>query len=302
MSDKRVSEMTDDQIRGLADAAGTWKPDAYYEARRAIVRDARAQGKELITRKAWPGACSDIMYAEPLEGIRIALTRASAARRTVDDYVKIAREEGRTWAQVGQALGLAGTTADRGVPLAEAAFEYVVPVREDSLRFDTPSFGWHCRSCGGFVSDRGPYESHPEDNEHGHAEGCARMAEGRFAVLAGPRIGASQRRCRGGGQRGAPAARSARTNDVEARKVRRSLSWPGEPGGWAVTAAGRGGISHGGSGSVSPAEHCMTGSGICLRQPMWWTASLPPTAIVTWSASWRVTPRTSRSRTSTAMC
>jgi hypothetical protein len=51
------------------------------------------------------------------------------------------------------------------VPLAEAAFEYVVPVREDSFRFDTPSFGWHCRSCGGLVSDRGPYESYPEDNE-----------------------------------------------------------------------------------------------------------------------------------------
>jgi hypothetical protein len=56
MSDKPVSEMTDDQVRDLADAVGTWKPDAYYEARQAIVNDARAQGKELITRKAWPGA------------------------------------------------------------------------------------------------------------------------------------------------------------------------------------------------------------------------------------------------------
>jgi hypothetical protein len=72
---------------------------------------------------------------------------------------------------------LAETAADHGVPLAEAAFEYVVPVREDSFRFDTPSFGRHCRSCGRFVSDRGRYESHPEDNEHGHAEGCARLAE-----------------------------------------------------------------------------------------------------------------------------
>jgi hypothetical protein len=65
------------------------------------VNNARAQGKELVTRKAWPGACSDITYAEPLGGIRIALTRASAPGRAVDDYVKIAREEGRTCAQVG---------------------------------------------------------------------------------------------------------------------------------------------------------------------------------------------------------
>ncbi len=106
MSGKRVSEMTDDEVRDLAGAGGTWEPDAYYEARQAIVNDARAQGKELITRKAWPGACSDITYAEPLEGIRIALTRASAARRAVDDYVKIAREEGRTPLSLSTSAGI----------------------------------------------------------------------------------------------------------------------------------------------------------------------------------------------------
>ena len=41
-----------------------------------------------------------------------------------------------------------------------------------------------------------------------------------------PRIGASQRRCRGGSQRGQRA--SARRNDVEARKARRTIGWPGE--------------------------------------------------------------------------
>jgi hypothetical protein len=41
-----------------------------------------------------------------------------------------------------------------------------------------------------------------------------------------PRIGAIQRRCGGGGQRGAPAARSARTNGVDARKARRNLGAP----------------------------------------------------------------------------
>jgi hypothetical protein len=40
MSDKRVSEMTDDQVRDLADAVGTWKPDTYYEARQAIALSA----------------------------------------------------------------------------------------------------------------------------------------------------------------------------------------------------------------------------------------------------------------------
>jgi hypothetical protein len=45
VSDERVvSEMTDDQ--GLADAVGTWKPDSYYEARQAIVSDARTPRSE----------------------------------------------------------------------------------------------------------------------------------------------------------------------------------------------------------------------------------------------------------------
>jgi hypothetical protein len=51
---------------------------------------------------------------------------------------------------------------------------------------------------------------------------------GSRSILRLSRTGASQRRCRGRGRRGAPAARSARTNDVEAGKARRILGWPGE--------------------------------------------------------------------------
>lgn len=35
---------------------------------------------------------------------------------------------------------------------------------------------WRCPACGRDIIDRGPYNSHPVDNEHGHAENCSRMA------------------------------------------------------------------------------------------------------------------------------
>jgi hypothetical protein len=33
-----------------------------------------------------------------------------------------------------------------------------------------------CDVCGEWINGRGPYESHPEDNESGHAADCARFA------------------------------------------------------------------------------------------------------------------------------
>jgi hypothetical protein len=54
---KRLGETTDDQLRDLADAMGTWKPDAYHQARQAIVNDARfpplAGPSSDLTRDAW---------------------------------------------------------------------------------------------------------------------------------------------------------------------------------------------------------------------------------------------------------
>jgi hypothetical protein len=38
------------------------------------------------------------------------------------------------------------------------------------------TIGWTCPSCTKTVVDHGPYESHPEHNERGHADGCARLA------------------------------------------------------------------------------------------------------------------------------
>ncbi|WP_220187084.1 hypothetical protein, partial [Pseudonocardia pini] len=80
---------------------------------------------------------------------------------------------GRSWEEVGEALGL----PDDGEPVGEVAFAFVVEGREPERPrelFRLSSTSWRCGSCGELVSDRGPFESHPVDNESGHTDDCAR--------------------------------------------------------------------------------------------------------------------------------
>ncbi|HEX6336710.1 MAG TPA: hypothetical protein VFZ85_07135, partial [Jiangellaceae bacterium] len=59
--------------------------------------------------------------------------------------------------------------------VAEAAYErFAGPPASWPLQ--GPSFVWRCRACDRVISDRGPYESHPDDNQPGHAKDCSRLA------------------------------------------------------------------------------------------------------------------------------
>jgi len=58
---------------------------------------------------------------------------------------------------------------------AADAFVWVAP--RPSMRFDAVTTSWECSSCGQRVTDRGPYNGYPEDDESGHGADCARHAE-----------------------------------------------------------------------------------------------------------------------------
>ena len=154
--------------------------DAHYEASQAIVNDARRQGTPTRTRKIFPGAFSDITYAEPLAGIKLAQARRSAANRVVGDYIKYAREDRASWREIGTAMGLERAAEETDYDLAELAFQQATgqPLgsgRDDDTNRD-PSFGWTCRNYGQAITDRGPY-SGPVDDERGHQADCQRHAE-----------------------------------------------------------------------------------------------------------------------------
>ena len=140
----------------------------------AIVRMARTTGTPVHERPVSPGASSTFRYADPAAGMRYARILADAARHAEHQYIKHGREDGMTWHQIGEALNLTHRAEERGAPLAEVAFEYAAGA-EHALPWETLTFCWRCQSCGQHVGDRGPYNGHPADNEHGHTDGCQRL-------------------------------------------------------------------------------------------------------------------------------
>lgn len=118
---------------------------------------------------------TDRRLDDPLAGIRAALLVRGVAEAQLYDYARTARAAGRSWNEIGAALGLPSEAA----PVGEAAFDWLVCGRppaskEEGWSWRAPSACWRCTTCDAQVTDNGPFESHPGDNETGHTESCAR--------------------------------------------------------------------------------------------------------------------------------
>lgn len=143
----------------------------YFHMRTHVHQMASAAGAPTIERPVWPGSLSTTTYAEPRAGLREAVSLQGSVERVIEDYARYARVEGVSWGEIGEALGLAADEAGRSV--AEVAYEQIVG-QPDLWR--NVSMYWRCPACGQDITDRGPYNSRPADNEHGHAEDCSRVA------------------------------------------------------------------------------------------------------------------------------
>jgi hypothetical protein len=83
----------------LADAARRW-------TRRAVLDIARQAGARIPTRPVFrgkPALDMTIAQAEPMTGIAAARHLEHAARGLTREYIRCAREDGRTWDQIGMA-------------------------------------------------------------------------------------------------------------------------------------------------------------------------------------------------------
>ena len=121
---------------------------------------------------------TEIALDDPLAGVRAALLLRGVAEAQLYDHARAARGAGRSWDEVGAALELPDYEFDAR---AEVTFAWLVegrepePAQQDPVPvFRPPSAWWRCGACGQQVTDRGPYEPHPDDNETGHAPDCAR--------------------------------------------------------------------------------------------------------------------------------
>lgn len=145
-------------------------------ARHAVITLARASGAAIGPRTlpgARPGTDFDLFdEPEPLAAMSATRHLTRAARQLEAQYVKWARQDGHSWARIGEALGYTDDP-DAGIRAAPAAFEHVAPARSG---YDD-TFGWTCMSCRKVIIDHGPEAGHPADAERGHADGCERFAE-----------------------------------------------------------------------------------------------------------------------------
>ncbi|ALE82468.1 hypothetical protein [Pseudonocardia sp. HH130629-09] len=121
---------------------------------------------------------TDRALDDPLGGVRAALLLRGVAGSQLYDHARAARSAGRSWDEIGAALELPDYEFDSR---AEVTFAWLVEGREPAPAhrdpvpvFHPPSSSWRCGTCAALVTDRGPYESHPDDNETGHASDCTR--------------------------------------------------------------------------------------------------------------------------------
>lgn len=152
-------------------------PDHYSVARwgteRVVLDVVQAQhGPGAVTQRPVAGHASATRLA-PIDyaaGVAAAQLVADYAHRLVGRYALKAREDGLSWHDLAVVLDLADS--DEESDPATRVYEHIAP-KPPSV-FDPRSVAWRCATCGGLVTDHGPYNGHPDDQEVGHADTCRR--------------------------------------------------------------------------------------------------------------------------------
>lgn len=131
----------------------------------------------LVERKFRPD--SDYAWQEPAPaaGLSAALAVVKIAQEHAYKFVLGLRGEGTSWREAADLLEIPWSDQ---YWRPERAYELVLgPEPEGGSRFHARSVYWRCGGplgCGQHITDRGPYNGHPIDNEDGHAENCRRLA------------------------------------------------------------------------------------------------------------------------------
>ena len=149
------------------------KDQAAQAPERAVVlaceadRQARAAVRRIAVRAA--GRRGDARA-----GLRAAGRLELAARRELLSCIRRARDDGVGWQEIGALLELGAGAAERGLTVAEAAFDLAAGPPAGSGQ--VPAFTWQCHRCGRLVRDQGPPSGSSACGEAGHGAGCPRLS------------------------------------------------------------------------------------------------------------------------------
>ncbi len=146
---------------------------ARREARRAIDGAVAASGGRTLAHlrtsgRTWPGAST--IEPEPIAQIESAHAIEQAARDLISEFIRLARQAGRNWYEIGNALDLHYHAVAAKISIAEVAHDYAL---DNQTSTGIHTFTWTCPACGRRITDQGPFRELPTQEE-GHAGDCPR--------------------------------------------------------------------------------------------------------------------------------
>jgi hypothetical protein len=132
---------------------------------------------QMVERKVRPESDYGWPEPRPLAGLQAALTVMRLAQDQAYTFAKALRGEGSSWLEIADLLEVPWSDE---YARTERAYELVAgPADHQRAVFADLRVYWTCggpNGCGKYITDRGPYNGHPVDNEDGHAEECRRLA------------------------------------------------------------------------------------------------------------------------------
>jgi hypothetical protein len=127
--------------------------------------------EHITEQPIWRGATSKELRARPATRLQVAVMLRQEASRQIDHEIRTARGAGVSWQEIAVLLDL--VDADHPTPYDQAVAAYERASGSD--QWHNALFMFECDTCGAKITDHGPYEFHPLDQETGHDETCARI-------------------------------------------------------------------------------------------------------------------------------
>jgi len=153
------------QLRSVADAKAA-------EAVRDIVEGFAGQTVLPVRTQSltWLGVNS--VEPEPIACLEAARELERAAHAVQLGCIRLAREAGRNWYEIGEALDLHWAASANKESIVVEAYDYALELgRRPGL--GRQPFNWTCPACQEAIIDHGPYGDLPSQQE-GHAADCPR--------------------------------------------------------------------------------------------------------------------------------
>jgi hypothetical protein len=106
----------------------------------------------------------------PLASLEAAAELEQAAHDLVAEHIRLARQVGRTWYQIADALHLHAAACVNKESAADEAFSFAMSYHSIAHHHDIT---WTCPACQQAITDHGPWDKFPQQ-EDGHTAECSR--------------------------------------------------------------------------------------------------------------------------------